>query len=226
MTMRHDARRQRSPSRTLWAFLQIVGHVLAPWRRSWRRRWGARPAEPDPSLPGEDLVPDPAWDYTHAVTIAASPEEVWPWVVQIGQARGGFYSFERLENILGCRIANSDAILPGHQVLTVGDHVRLHARAPGLRVAAVEAGRALVLHGSPGDTSSKGTETIWAFHLADEGPGRCRFVERGKYAHSESLSDRLLFSTVLLEPISFVMSREMLLGIKERAEHVGADVVR
>ncbi|MDH3725559.1 MAG: hypothetical protein OER93_07435, partial [Thermoleophilia bacterium] len=91
--------------------LQIVGHVLAPWRRRWRLRWGARPGEPDPSSPGEDLIPDPNWGFTHAVTIAAPPGEVWPWVVQIGQARGGFYSFELLENVFGCRITNADAIL-------------------------------------------------------------------------------------------------------------------
>ena len=97
--MRHDRRRQRSPGRSLWALLQIVGHVLAPWRRRWRLRWGARPGEPAPSWPGEDLIPNPDWGYTHAVTIAASPEEVWPWVAQIGQARGGFYSFELLENV-------------------------------------------------------------------------------------------------------------------------------
>jgi hypothetical protein len=220
--MRHDRRRQRSPRRTLWALLQIVGHVLAPRRRRWRLRWGARPGEPDPSLPGEDLIPDPDWSYTHAVTIAASPEEVWPWVAQIGQARGGFYSFELLENVFGCRITNADAILPEHQSLHVGDQIRLHPSAPAMTVAVVEPSRALVLRGVPTERAPGAAESIWAFHLIAEGPGRCRLIERGKTVHADSLTDRLFFSPVLVEPIGFVMSREMLLGIKERAEQVGA----
>lgn len=214
----HDRRRQRSLSRTLWAFLQIVGHVLAPWRRRWRLRWGARADEPPSSLPGEDLIADPAWEYTHAISIAAPTEEVWPWIVQMGQGRGGFYSFELLENLLGCRITNAERILPEHQTLAVGDQILLHPNSPAMQVAVVEPGRSLVLRGAPTDEVAAGTDNLWAYHLLDDGPGRCRLVERGKTVHGTSLTDRLFFSPVLVEPIGFVMSREMLLGIKERAE--------
>lgn len=214
---RHDRRRQRSVIRNLWAFLQIVGHVLAPWRRPARVRWGARPGEPDPSLPGESLVPNPSWEYTHAVSIAAPPEAVWPWIAQIGQGRGGFYSFERLENVVGCRIVNADELLPDRQTVDVGDEIRLHPDSPPLHVAVVEPGRSLVLRGSPTDAAGAGTDNIWAFHLRAD-PGGCRLVERGKTVHGTSIGDRLLFSPLLVEPIGFVMSREMLLGIKERAE--------
>lgn len=217
-TTKHDRQRQRSLSRTLWALLQVVGHSCAPWKRTWRQRWGARPDEPDPSLPGEVLIPNPTWGFTHAVSISAPPEAVWPWVVQIGQGRGGFYSFEKLENMFGCRITNADRILPDHQTLSVGDEIRLHPSSPALHVAIVEPGRSLVLRGVPTDGTAAETDNLWAFHVCADGPGRSRLVERGMTIHGTSLTDRLFFSHHLVEPIGFVMSREMLLGIKERAE--------
>jgi hypothetical protein len=112
VAMNHNRSRQRSFRRSWWALLQIVYHVFAPWRSSWRTRWGARPGEPDPTMLGEGLVPDAAWGFTRSVSIAAPAEEVWPWIVQIGQGRGGFYSFERLQNLIGCHITNSDVIVP------------------------------------------------------------------------------------------------------------------
>ncbi|NNC92811.1 MAG: hypothetical protein HKN80_10000 [Acidimicrobiia bacterium] len=216
--MRHRRRNQRSPLRTAWGFLQIVGHIFAPWRRSWRTQWGRRPGEPDPHLPGEDLIPDPRWEYTHAVSIAAPPGDVWPWIAQMGQARGGFYSFELLENLAGCQITNADTILPEHQTPEVGDKIRLHPTSPPLHVAMLEPGRSLVLRGSPADQPGAETDNIWAFHVIADGPGASRLIERGKTRHGSSLTDRLFFSPLLIEPIGFVMSREMLLGIKERAE--------
>lgn len=203
--------------RSLWASLQILGHVLAPWRRPWRVRWGARADEPDPSLPGEDLVPDPTWDYTHAVTIHTSADDVWPWIVQMGQGRGGFYTFAGLENVFGCRITNADSILADHQTLEVGDEVRLHPDVP-MRVDVVEPGRSIVLGGSLLDEADPTNKNLWAYHLIPDGPNRCRLVERGKTLHGRSLTDRLFFSPLFVEPVGFVMSREMLLGIKERAE--------
>ncbi|MEN8114964.1 MAG: hypothetical protein ABFS21_11330 [Actinomycetota bacterium] len=216
--MRHDRAGQRSLVRTVWAFLQIVGHVLAPWRRRWRTQWGTLPEERSLPLPGDDLVPDPNWGYNHAVSIAAPPEVVWPWIAQIGQGRGGFYSFELLENMFGCRITNAETILGGHQTVAIGDEIRLHPSVPALRVAVVEIGRALALLGAPVESAVEENATLWAFHVLDDGPGRSRLVERGKTTHGTSLADRLSFSPLLVEPIGFVMSREMLLGIKERAE--------
>lgn len=220
--MRHDRSRQRSPSRTLCAALQIAGHILAPWRRRWRLRWGARPGEPDSAWPGEDLIPDPDWGFTHAVTIAAPADAVWPWLAQIGQGRGGFYSYELLENLVGCRITNADTVLPEHQVLRIGDPIRLHPDSPAMHVAHVTPGRSLVLRGSPGADVAAATDNVWAFHLVAEGTDRCRLIERGMTAHGGSLTDRLFFSTLLVEPVGFVMSREMLRGIRERAERAGA----
>jgi hypothetical protein len=216
--MQHDRERQRSLPRTLWALLQIVGHIFAPWKRRRRLRWGAHPGEPDSSLPGEDLVPNPTWGFTRAISIDAPPEEVWPWVVQIGQGRGGFYSFEKLENIVGCKITNADHILPEYQTLSVGDEIRLHPTSPALHVVIVEPGRSLVLRGMPTDETTADSDNLWAFHVRGDGPGRSRLVERGMTVHGTSLTDRLFFSQLLVEPIGFVMGREMLLGMKERAE--------
>lgn len=218
--MGHDRDSQRSTGRTLWAFLQIVGHVLAPWRRRWRLEWGTRPDERDLSLLGDDLIPHPKWGYCRAVSIAAPPEAVWPWIAQVGQGRGGFYSFELLENIVGCRITNAETILSEYQAINVGDEIRLHPTVPPLLVALVEPGRSLVLRGAPVDEPTGERESLWAFHVLADGSGRCRLVERGRTIHGSSFADRLAFSPLLVEPIGFVMSREMLLGIKERAESV------
>jgi hypothetical protein len=158
------------------------------------------------------------WDYTHAVSIAATPEQVWPWIAQLGQGRGGFYSFELLENIVGCQITNADEILLEHQTPAVGDEIRLHPTSPPLHVAAVEPGRSLVLRGNPSGVTQPETDNIWAFHVRQEPNGGSRLIERGKTIHGTSITDRLFFSPLLVEPIGFVMSREMLLGIKERAE--------
>ena len=210
--------------RTLWALMQMAYHAFAPWRREWRRRWGARPDEPDAALPGENLIPDPAWEFTHAVSIVADPAQVWPWIAQIGQGRGGFYSFERLENLLGCQITNTNVILPEYQALAAGDEIRLHPTAPPLQVAEVVPGRSLVLRSAPGEDapgedSAHAVDSVWAFHVVPDGPGNSRLIERGKGQYGVSMVERLFFSPLLFEPIGFVMSREMLLAIKERAEN-------
>jgi len=221
--MRHSRSSQRSFGRTIWAFAQIIYHVFAPWRSKWRTRWGARPDEPDRALLGEDLIAEPAWDFTHAVSIAAPTTEVWPWIVQIGQGRGGFYSFERLENLIGCHITNADSVLPQFQDLAVGDEIRLHPTAPPLLVTMLDPGRSIVLTSkpgvdAPGADATHTTDTMWAFHLLPDTPSGCRLIERGKGQNGVSMAERLFFSPLWLEPVGFVMSREMLLAIKERAE--------
>ena len=219
--------------RTLEGAALIAGHLLAPWRRRWRTRWGAHPAELHRDLPGNELIPEPTWTYTHAVSIDAPASQVWPWIAQLGQAHGGFYSYERLENLVGCRIRNTDSIVEEWQHPRVGDTVRLHPKAPPLHVAVVEPGRTLVLHGAAADVAPSATaprdparpsapagpDNLWSFHLFDDGPTRCRLVEHGRTVHGATLSERLFFGTSLIEPIGFVMSREMLRAIRCRAEH-------
>lgn len=200
------------------AVAQIVGHVLSPWRRGWRRSWGARPEELQDGSPGDELIPSPDWSYVHAIGIEAPAERVWPWIAQLGQERGGFASFERLENLFGCRIHNATRIVDAWQHPQVGDVVHLHPTAPPLHVAHVEPGRVLVLRGAPVDDVAPTTDNLWAFHLLDDGPGRCRLVERGRTVHGASLGERLFFGAALIEPVGFVMSREMLRSMKKTAE--------
>ena len=122
--------------------VQIAGAFLGRPSRAVRARFGATPAEAERTFPGDELVPSPSWSYTHAIDVAATPERVWPWLVQIGQSRAGFYSYRGLENIAGCRIHNTTEIREEFQHLAIGDEVKLHPRAPGLAEDVVEHRRA------------------------------------------------------------------------------------
>lgn len=179
--------------------------------RPWHLRWGATDEETRETLPGDELVPCPKGTATHAVTIEAPVEEVWPWIVQIGQDRGGFYSYTWLENLVGCRMRNADRIMPEFQQLRVGDAVRLHPKVPPLPVLVCEPQKALVL-GS--NTDNPGT---WGFYLKALDEDTTRLVVRGRGDWGSGVLG-WLGNYVLFEPAHFIMERKMLLGIKGRAE--------
>ena len=165
------------------------------------RRWGATDEELRRTLPGDELVPDPAIDSTWCVTVDAPVEEVWPWLAQIGQDRGGFYSYAWLENLAGCGLRNAETISPAWQQRTVGEIVPLHP-AVGLPVHRFEPGHALVLAG----WGPFVVEPIDAEHT--------RLISRSRVPKGW----RALSYALLLEIPHFVMQRAMLLGIKKRAE--------
>ncbi|MDJ0417826.1 hypothetical protein [Rhodococcus opacus] len=202
----------------------IATHVILtkPLRRR-RTTWGATATEAAAALPGDELIPHPAWCYTHAVTVDAPPEVVWPWIVQLGQGRGGFYSYVGLENLIGCRVRNTDKVLRDYQNLDTGDEVRLHPKAPPLTVASVEPNARLVLHARDPRT---GDASIWAFHLLRDQAGRTRLIERGCSSCGPGLVSRLFFGPLLMEPIGFVMSRKMLLTIRALASAAGTEAAR
>jgi hypothetical protein len=190
----------------------IVAVALA---RRLYLRWGSTAEELATALPGDDLVPDANITATRAISVATSADQVWPWIAQIGQGRGGFYTYDFLENLAGCDIHSADGIVPEWQSPSVGDEVRLHPEI-GLRVALLDRGRALVLRGGiPMGPVAPPYDCTWAFSVRPQEDGTTRLVVRERYEYTR------WWSSLLVEPvqlISFVMSRRMLRGIKRRAE--------
>lgn len=189
--------------------------------RPWHLTWGATEAEAQEPLPGDDVVPNPKHQATHAITINAPVADVWPWLVQIGQNKGGFYSYSWLENLMGCDIHNADRIVPEWQSLRAGDVLWLHPKAPPLPVLLVEAGRALVIGGiaeQQGEELSRDTRAgTWAFVLKELDPTSTRLLVRIRWDREAGLLD-WIYSVGVLEPSHFVMERKMMLSIKHRAE--------
>jgi hypothetical protein len=200
--------------RSLCAWTASVACLLLVRRASLR--WGAADAEIEMVLPGDDLMPDAHLCATRAITIEATADQVWPWIAQLGQSRGGFYSYDFIENLIGCDIHSADRIVQEWQHIAVGDQVNL-APGMGLTVEIVDPGNALVLRGGMPNTTMRGSpyDFTWAFVLGP-GPGATtRLLVRERYTYSHR------WVAALVEPvelISFVMSRAMMHGIKQRAE--------
>jgi hypothetical protein len=170
-------------------------------------------------LPGDDLVVRADLTATRAITIRASADLVWPWIAQLGQGRGGFYSYDFLENLVGCDIHSTDRVVREWQEIGVGDEVRLAPKV-GLVVASLEPGRSLVLRGGiPMGTVAPPYDFTWAFVLQDRPRGTTRLLVRERYAYAR------WWAPLVVEPaeaVSFMMSQKMLRGIRDRAERGGA----
>ncbi|GAB3326487.1 hypothetical protein GCM10027451_51830 [Geodermatophilus aquaeductus] len=184
------------------------------------RDWGATPQEAAAVLPGDELVPDPAVRTTLGVTVRAPAAGVWAWLVQMGQDRGGMYSYDWLENAVGLDIHTTGEVREEWQHLTVGDRVVVVPEGWGplpdgysFRVARVEPPRVLVLRQAPPEHPWNG---VWSFHVADAGEGRCRLLARSRTEASASAVVRL--AGRVLEPVTLVMTRRMLHGIRQHAE--------
>ena len=195
--------------------------------RPWHLGWGSTDAELEEPLPGDELVPYPKHTATHAITIEAPVEDVWPWLIQIGQTRGGFYSYTSLENMVGCHMRNADRIVPEWQSLRVGDVVWLHPKAPPLPVVIVEPYRAIVLGSAASEQKANGatgTATgTWGFFLKEVDENTTRLLMRNRWGRNPGLLN-WLSAYLVLEPAHFVMERKMLLGIKHRAEQIAGVV--
>ena len=199
--------------------------IYATIIRPWHLRWGTLDDEADRALPGDELVPNAKLCATHAVSIDAPIDRVWPWLVQIGQGRGGFYNYEFIENALGTDLHNIDRILPEYQDLKVGDQVPLAQGGFGIPVAILDVPRTLVLHGDtrldpngmPGLRPGDFFNVVWAWHLEPIDHLTTRVIERWLADWNPSAQNSV-FMRAFLEPGAFIMSRKMLLGIKQRAE--------
>lgn len=200
--------------------------VIRPWMLSW----GATKDEQYRLLPGDELLPEPKIYATHAITIQAPPANVWCWLAQLGQGRGGFYSYDWIENLMGLDIHNADRILPEYQEIKVGDAIPLAPQGFSVPVAVVEKERALVLHGdtrlpgageTPPMKPGEYLSVSWGFYLFPRGDGSTRLIERWKTDWNPSFKNDL-FYRLFLEPGAFLMERKMLLGIKQRAESLSS----
>ena len=213
---RRPPRKRHLPAR-LTTGLAAAGTaaVLYRWAlRPWQRTWGTTRAEARRPLPGDALVPRADYETTRAIGIDAPADAVWPWLVQLGQGRGGFYSYDWLENFFGLDIHSSDRIVSEWQEVDLGDPVRM---APPdqfdgtarMEIALIEPGRALVLR-SP-DEAPANQAASWAFVLDPVDEATTRLIVRTRMMTTPAMR-------LLLDPAHFIMERKMLRGIKQRAE--------
>lgn len=222
--------------------------LLTPFLRGRRSHWGLTGLQAQRDLPGDELIPQPRWAWTHGIEVRAPARAVWPWIAQIGAGRGGFYSYQWLEKLIGCRVRNAASIHPDWAARPGGE-LRLHPKAPPLRIVSVIPGRSVVAYmppvgtgpsgpsgppgpsgasesgrpeGSPPVNGARWITASWLFHVEPTGSARCRVISRYRCASSSDLASRLQFGPALIEPISFAMDRRMLIGIRQRAERDAA----
>ncbi len=206
----------RATRRELLAQVGAVLHDLpvfltAPLYRRWHLHWGSTHAEVAASMPGDARLPNAEFRATRAITIEAAPDTVWPWLVQVGCLRAGWYSNDLLDN-LGHPSATT--ILPGFEHLEVGQWVPMSPKAPpsertALKVDSFEVNEWL-LWTKPDST--------WVWQLTPTDNGGTRLVARIHAVYDWHHPMSALLGVVLMEFGDFAMLRRMLRGIKARAE--------
>jgi hypothetical protein len=192
--------------------------VFSPLLRPWYGRWGATRQERIGPLPGDEAVPRPWLQATRAITVGAPAARVWQFLVQMGHGRGGLYSLERLENFARCDMHNAAGILPEFQALAAGDRIRLGPDGyPFFTVSQIDPERAIVLHSGPQPKPGEAVVSTWAMVVQPLGPASSRLLFRTRFNPQPGFGNWLMWRGIT-DPISFVMERKMLLGIKARAE--------
>jgi hypothetical protein len=194
----------------LFVILALAVLYWFPIRR-WMVRWGTTPSDLTRVMAGDSLIVDPTYSGTMAVIVNARPEHIWPWLVQMGYQRGGLYSYDWLDRLFGyLDRPSATRILPEFQHLVVGDEIPL-GRGPAWPVAAIEPRRALVLD----MRNMGGIDWVWQFGLYPVDEKRTLLVSRSR-VNARTVWAWLLTSAI--EPAGFVMTRRMLLSLKQRAE--------
>jgi proline iminopeptidase len=200
--------------------------VLAPFLRPQYSRWNASDREIAEPMPGDEYVPESKSLLTMAVTINAGPENVWPWMAQLGCGRGGWYSYDLLDN---GGVPSAERIIPEYQTIAVGDSV---AAVPGggmsFPVSIVEPNRLLVLGGTLNTATGQpvacgeqlpekyfGGSQIYS--LVPAAKGKTRLIFRNRMTWNDSPMLNFIYRG-LVEPITFNMGRKMLMNLKRRAE--------
>lgn len=204
------------------AVAAVAAYGLSRWPRM--STWGATTTEACEVLPGDEIVGEAKYRTTHAVTVDAPVEQAWPWLVQLGQGRGGMYSYDWLENLVGLDMHSADRIVPELQGLALGDVVRLVPEGTrpdlGFVVTRLEPPNVLVL--GPSGTREAALAAhlpyaCWTFLLRPLDHGGSRLVVRFQSDFEPTPTGRLM-NKYALAPVHFVMERKMLLGIKDRVE--------
>ena len=182
----------------------VVYRVLV---QSWQHRWGATDEEVGRAMPGDDLLPGATGNTTRAITIAAPPDRVWPWLVQLGYGRAGWYSYDWIDND---GHPSADRIIPELQELTIRDQIPM---LPGMgpRVREIQPNRYLVAGDDDGGT--------WCLALYPTAQG-CRLVSRWRV--NWPITPATAFWIFLSDPGAFIMERKMLKGVRDRAEHASS----
>jgi hypothetical protein len=204
---------RRPNARELAGELADVAVVLplflaTPFVRRWHQRWGATDAEVAGPMPGDELVPGCQYRCTRAITIVAPRSDVWPWLVQVGFGKAGFYSNDLLDNV---GHPSAQHILDEFQDPQVGDWVPMFSKVndtTAFRIAAIEPCAELVW---------LKPDSTWAWSLGDV-DGGTRLVTRLRIRYRWEQPFGALASLVLNEVGDFPMMRKMLLTLKQRAE--------
>ncbi len=190
----------------LAALLAITLILLTPWMD----RWGTTDAEIEATYPGDELVPTPKSFVNRAITINAKPEQIYPWILQIGAEKGGWYSYDWLETLINCPITNADRLHDEWQTLQVGDVVKMcpgEFAPPPYLVAQLHPNQAVVL----GHQENGQWVDLWQFVLIPQADGSTRLILRTRTLMTGGFWD-------IIHPGVFIMERGMLNGIKQRAE--------
>ena len=208
--------------------LLILGTiVLRPIVRRHYSRWGATDAEVNRALPGDERVRSLVTTNA-AITIKAKAADVWPWIAQFGQERGGMYSYELLENLIGCKMRNADYLNPAWE-MNVGDLMRMGPPGyPVDQVIALERGRWLLMAGAdpktgqvpplPQPGQGNYVNATWLLYLDEQPDGTTRLISRNRLDYAPQTFGLKLVWEVFTDPIGCVMSRKMLLTIKRLVE--------
>lgn len=195
-----------------------AGVVLSRFYHLRNRDWGANASEQSRPFPGDELVPDASSLTTMAISIDAPPEDVWPWLAQMGVDRAGFYTHLWVENaILRLGVRNASRIVPEWREIAVGDRIRYVPPRPGKPevgpiVTEIRPNRALIM----GQGDGGNWIGTWQFVLEPEGPTGCRLLLRSRDSRMQPLW--LTLFNLVFEPGYTYMSIGMLKGITERAE--------
>jgi hypothetical protein len=192
-----------------WSLFALAGLYFL-LLRPWHTRWNCTEEDRTRFMPADEVVAHPTIQTHRAIWIKAKPEAIWPWLNQMGEGRGGFYSYDWIDHLLGFDINSADRILTEFQKpLRVGDSI-----PRGMYIWAVKPDQYLVVGTPPG---MKGFQTTWALALYPSSEGGTRLVSRVRI-HYDDWKFSNLFIAAVLDPGQFIMEQKQLRTIKKLVE--------